>query len=386
MKKIIALLLALCLTAGLMTACSSPNSDSFDDASQNSDSLSSGDDASQEKIEIVTTIFPIYDWVKSILGDENENVELTLLLDTGVDMHSYEPTTSDMIKILECDLFIYVGGESDTWVDGTLANATNEDMKVISLFDILGDTVKEEESVEGMEEHDHDHDEDEECTDEDHDHDEDEECTDEDDEDEECTDEDHDHDEDEECTDDCCDEEAEDDEHVWLSLINAETICNAITELLNEIDQDNSSVYTENNENYIAQLQELDAKYQEVVANANQSTLLFGDRFPFRYLVDDYDISYYAAFPGCSAETEASFETITFLAGKLDELELSTVLIIDGSDGSIANTIIASTTAQTQQVLVLDSMQSISASDIDAGTTYLSIMESNLEIITEALS
>ena len=295
-----------------------------------------------KKLKIVTTIFPEYDWVKAILRDEIENVELTMLLDNGVDLHSYQPTAEDIRKISECDLFIYVGGESDAWVEDALKESLNENQRVINLMEVMGENAKEEEVVEGMqaeEEHEEAH----------------------------------------------TDEEVEYDEHVWLSLRNAELECQEIEKQLSALDPENQQVYEENLNSYLAKLQELDGKYQDAVNNSTMHTLLFADRFPFRYMVDDYGLDYYAAFVGCSAETEASFETITFLAGKIDELGLHTVLTIEKSDQKIARTVIENTKNKDQQILAMDSMQSTTSEDVKNGTTYLSTMESNLEILKQAL-
>ncbi|MFI3207444.1 MAG: metal ABC transporter substrate-binding protein [Clostridia bacterium] len=362
MKKFTAILTAILMVTALMTACSSTTQSSTSSSQTSSESSSSQTD-SEEKIKIVTTIFPVYDWVKSILGDEIDNVELTMLLETGVDLHSYEPTTTDIVTILDSDLFIYIGGESDTWVADIMQNNDTEDINVVSLFDILGDDVKAEELVDGME---HEHEEEEETDEEEHDHD-DEEETDE---------EEHDHD----------DEEEESDEHVWLSLVNAEKICYAITELLGEIDSENATVYTENNDAYVAQLDALNTQFEETVESSTVNTLLFADRFPFRYFVDDYDLEYFAAFAGCSTETEASFDTIIFLAEKVNELDLSYVLVIDGSDCTIADTVVSSTTDQDQEILTLNSMQSTTIQDVENGDTYLSVMEENLVVLQQALS
>ncbi len=318
---------------------------------------------SSNKLKIVTTIFPEYDWAREILGEKLENAELTMLLDNGVDLHSYQPTADDMIKIASCDLFIYVGGESDGWVEDALAEATNPDMQVINLMELLGDAVKEEELVEGMEasEHEHAHGEEE------HEHGEEE------------------HEHGEEAHEHAHGEEPEYDEHVWLSLRNAEIFVNTIAEKLSELDPANADEYMLNAESYINKLSELDSEYYEAAASASVKTILVGDRFPFRYLVDDYGIDYYAAFAGCSAETEASFETIVFLAGKADELGLHSILSIESSDGKIAKTIMENTKEKDQAILVLDSMQSTDSTDIAAGANYLSIMENNLEILRAAL-
>lgn len=301
------------------------------------------------KVKVVTTIFPEYDWTREIIGDTN-SAELTLLLGNGVDLHSYQPSIQDIAKISTADIFIYVGGESDGWVKDALKNAKNKNMKVINLLETLGEKVKAEEVKEGMqaeeeEEHEHHH---------------------------------HHHDEDD-------DEEVEYDEHVWLSLRNAKILSAEIAAALCEKDAANAATYKANLANYSARLDALDVKYAAAVKAAGKKTILFGDRFPFRYLVDDYGLDYYAAFVGCSAETEASFETVIFLAKKVDELGLNSVLIIESGDGKIARTIIQNTKKKNAKVLTLDSIQSTTSKQAASGTTYFSIMEANLAILSEAL-
>jgi len=296
-----------------------------------------------EKLSIVCTIFPEYDWVKQILGDEINNVELTLLIDDGVDLHSYQPSVEDIAKISTCDLFIYVGGESDAWVDKALENATNKNMKVINLLGILGERVKNEETIEGMEgEHEHEGEEHEE-------------------------------------------EDEEKDEHVWLSVKNATILCDAIAKELKSVDGDNARKYDENLVNYTQKLANLDTEFEEAVKGAKFNTLVFGDRFPFRYLVDDYNLKYYAAFVGCSAETEASFETIAFLAKKVDELSLPAICTIEGAKHDIAQTVKNNTQKKDQQIVQFDSMQSTTANDVANGVTYLTAMQKNLQSLKVAL-
>lgn len=328
---------ALLLAAGLLTACAS--------GAKQPDADSGG-------VSIVTTIFPEYDWVRNILGDNPAKADVTMLLDNGVDLHSFQPAAGDILKISTCDLFIYIGGESDKWADDVLRQAVNKDMIVIKLLDELGDAAKEEEVIEGMqEEHDHEREEGEEN---DHGH----------------------------------EHEGggiEYDEHIWLSLKNAAVLVEKISEAIRKIDPDNADVYKKNSEDYQEKLKALDAEYQEAVSKASLDTLLFGDRFPFRYLTDDYGLSYYAAFVGCSAETEASFETITFLARKTDELSLPAVMTIEGRDQRIAETIVRSTRTKDQRILTLDSMQAVTAKDVENGAEYLSIMEKNLSVLKEAL-
>lgn len=333
MKNKFSKILGITLSSLLIPFCASCNS------------TNSGD-----KMSIVTTIFPEYDWVMNVLGEKKDNADVTLLLDNGIDLHSYQPTPKDIVTISKCDLFIYVGGESDGWVDDALKQAINKDMKVINLMETLGDAVKEEEVIEGMEEEDHDHD-----------HEEGEE---------------HDHEE---------EEEVEYDEHVWLSVKNAEAIVKEIGKSLAAIDKDNASVYTANVTSYVNSLKELDKKYADAVKAGTKDTLLFADRFPFRYLVDDYNLKYYAAFVGCSAETEASFETIKFLAGKVDELGLNVILKIESSDGGIAETVKEATTNKNQTIMTMDSLQSASTKEYKAGRNYLTVMEQNLTVLKDAI-
>ena len=512
MKKIFTIFLALTMVVGLLAGCGKKNAAETGESDSN-------------KLSVVTTIFPEYDWVKEILGDKAESTDLTMLLDNGVDLHSYQPTADDLVKISDCDLFVYVGGESDKWVDDALKEATNKDMKVIDLLEVLGDSVKTEETVEGMQETEHAHDHSKEVS----------------------TFEDHEVQdrslsdwagswqsaypfaldgtlddafaamaEEGEMTadeyktyyqngyktditniniegdhiaftyedgkkvgsdykyigyyiqnsrrfpgiapcrsararfeavdrtsgapiyiefndhmiesaaaehfhirmsnesfdaivdpekswptffpadmtgEDLCehmeghghDHGEEKDEHVWLSLKNAKTLVGAIADALQELDPDNKDTYAANASAYIEKLSALDGAYQSAVDGAARKTVLFGDRFPFRYLVDDYGLSYYAAFAGCSAESEASFETLSFLAKKVDELKLPCVLTIEGKNHKIAETIVENTAEKNQKILTMDSMQSTTSEDVANGTAYLSVMEQNLSMLKEAL-
>lgn len=294
-----------------------------------------------DKLNIVAVIFPQYDWVRSITAGNEDNVETTLLIDNGIDLHNYQPSTEDIVKILACDILIYSGGESDAWIDDLLKSSQNKDMTVINMLDILGDTAKTEEIKEGMES------------------------------------------EDDSRVDDC---EEEYDEHVWLSLRNAMTLCSRIADEISKKDPEFKELYRENVTKYNNELANLDESYREAVSSAKSDALLFADRFPFRYLTDDYGIEYYAAFPGCSAETEASFETIAYLSDKASELELKHIMIVDDSDDSMAKTIIQNSTSDDIDVLSLNSMQSVNANDIESGATYLSIMKTNLDVLKKALN
>ena len=330
MKKFITIIATAALAVGIFSACGTQNN--------------AATEQEKARLKIVTTIFPEYDWVNEILGDNKADV--TLLLDNDVDLHSYQPTAEDILKISECDMFIYVGGESDEWAEDALKEAKNKNMKVVNLLEALGVTLKEEEVKEGMQEEEHEHEENGEHKE-------------------------H--------------EEPEYDEHVWLSLKNTQTLVTKIADTLSQTDAKNAASYKSNANAYNQKLARLDDEYRSAVNAASAKTLLFGDRFPFRYLVDDYGLDYYAAFAGCSAETEASFETILFLAKKIDELGLKSIMQIESADGRIAETIKQNTASKDQQILTLDSMQSTTSKDISNGASYLTIMQKNLAVLTEAL-
>jgi len=350
----------------------------------------------QKQMKIVVTTFPLYDWVRNILGDRLAQTDLTLLQDTGVDLHNYQPTAADFVKLTDADVFVYVGGESDAWVADAIKTAQNRRLLSVSLVDVLGGLVKNELVVEGMQEgaHAHDHEE------ADHDH-------------AEAADADHAHEEADHAHEEAGHEEAADmehdheheeaghdheheheghghehgepDEHVWLSLRNAQAAVSFLKDILAALDETNAPVYEANAQAYIEKLKALDAEYTQTLSKKQNPVLLFADRFPFRYLMDDYGIGYYAAFSGCSAETEASFSTVAFLAGKLDELSLPSVMTIDGSDQKVAKTVMEASKAKNQKLLVLNSMQTITRADIDAGADYLDIMRQNLEVLNQAL-
>ena len=380
MKKLVSLLLCAMALAALIGGCGSQNAKTPEEKS------------GPKKLKIVTTIYPLYDWTKEILGGELENTDLTLLLRNGVDMHSYQPTAEDLVKISSCDVLIYVGGESDAWVEDARKEAVNKNMVAIRLMDVIGDRAKREESVEGMEaHHHHDHDKDEHKHDgknehkhDDHDkdghkHHEDAAEHKHDEHKHEEHKHGHDHDKDGHKHHD------EYDEHIWLSLKNAQICVDAIAEALARADAVHKESFMKNAEAYKTKLAALDAEYEKAVAASPHKTLLFGDRFPFRYLTDDYGLKYYAAFPGCSAETEASFETIAFLAAKLDELNLPAILTIEGGSRKVAETILYNTAKHDRKILSLDSMQSTKGEKPAAGENYLDVMRKNLDVLKEAL-
>ena len=313
-KRFIIILSALAL---LLSGCTQPQSD-------------------KKKLQVVAAIFPEYDWVRQIVGDD-DSVELTLLVDDGVDPHSFQPAVSDMVTAANCDLLIYGGGESDQWL--TKLEATNPNRETLVLLPLLGAQAHQEEVVEGMEAHEEDEPE----------------------------------------------NDAEMDEHVWLSLRNASFFCQAITDALCDLNPGKADTYRANLAAYQQQLNALDVQYQQAVSAASQHTIVVCDRFPFRYLVEDYNLNYYAAFPGCSAETGASFETVVFLSNKVKELNLSALLVTESSDGRMAKTVAENAGNEQMPVLTLNSMQSVSAEQART-LSYLSVMTENLTVLQQALS
>ncbi len=539
-KKISLLTLSFLIASMSLTGCGTATAENNSTAnptaentvsSQDNNSIAQEESKSEEitasedkSLNIVCTIFPEYDWVKEILGSHAENDTITYLLDNGVDLHSYQPTAKDMAEIARCDLFIYVGGESDEWVEDALAEAVNPDMQVINLMEVMGDSAKLEELKEGMQEEEHEHSHEHNTTFEDnevkdrelsewngkwqsaypllldgsldevweHKAEEDDSMTAEDYKnkytsayatdvvtieinapeityitedsritaeyaysgyyirtkddgskqvrykfeksggddsasqyivfsdhniapsepehfhlysgndgfdalveegthfptyypanlsaedivDEMTGGEGHSHEEGEE----------EYDEHVWLSLKNAKLLCAEITDKLCILDDASSEDYKNNLTAYAEQLDKLDSDFQTLADSASVKTLVFGDRFPFRYFVDDYGLDYYAAFVGCSAELEASFETIIFLADKVNELDVSTVFTIENSDQKIARTVIENTNDKTQNIAVLNSLQSVTSQQIADGVNYLSLMQENYDVLKNALN
>lgn len=340
--------------------------------SENTIEQNSIEKGNSNKISIVCTTFPQYDWVKNILGEEAERFNVTLLLDNGVDMHSYQPAVKDIATAGSSNLFIYVGGESDTWVEDALKEAKNKDLKAINLMETLGNSVKEEEVVEGMQEerkslgHSHEKSSKEKQ--------------------EQTQKESHENSQEINGQKEAADEEPEYDEHIWLSIRNAEIMVKNIEKAIEQLDSDNAKVYQTNAENYIKKLDTLDKQYANTIQNAKYKAILFGDRFPFRYMADDYDLKYYAAFAGCSAETMAGFETVTFLAKKADELRLPVILTIENSDGRIAEAVKSNTTKKNQKILAMNSLQSVTKEQLADGITYLQVMQENLFVLSEALN
>ena len=295
------------------------------------------------KLKIVTSIYSEYDWVMTVLGNKKDTAKVTLLRDNGVDMHSYQPSMDDAKAISQCDLLVFVGGESDDWIEDAAKDAVNKNKVVINLLETLGDDAKEEETVEGMQGEEEGEEEEE--------------------------------------------EEVEYDEHVWLSVKNAQVFVTAISEALGQIDKENAAYYKSNADSYVNQLKDLDSRYAEAVKDAAQNTILFGDRFPFRYMVEDYNLNYYAAFLGCSSDVTPDYTTIKFLADKIDELNLKVILKIEGNATErLINAIKETANTKDLTVLTMDSIQSTTSSDFNnENSRYLSIMENNLGVLKEAL-
>lgn len=291
-----------------------------------------------KKIKIVCTTYVQYNWLQQIIGKENSTFDLSLIIKNGVDLHNYQPTVQDIVQISSADLFVCIGGESESWVNDAIKEAKNKDVKMISLMDVLKDRLKEEEHLEGVEEHEH---------------------------------------EDE--------DETEYDEHLWLSLKNAHQAIESLSNEIQQMDQKHKDTYQKNTKNYLKEIDDLQQQYQETVDSSKTKTLVFADRFPFRYLMNDYSLNYYAAFPGCSAETEASFSTVTFLASKIDELNLSYVVVVDQSDKKMAKTIINCTKNKNQKIVTLDSLQAVKQEQIDQGYSYLKAMKHNLKVLKKCL-
>lgn len=290
--------------------------------------------ADEKKISVVATIFPIYDWTREILGENPGKIELSLLIRDQVDMHSFQPSAQDLMTLASCNLAVFVGGESDKWLEDAFADSHSTRLE-LNLLSALGDFARLEETLEGMEAEENE-------------------------------------------------EEREFDEHVWLSLKNAQVLTQKIAESLAEIDAANAQFYFENAQKYAQKLKNLDSDFQSAVENAKNRTLIVCDRFPFRYLADDYGLECFAAFSGCSAETEASFKTIAFLSEKLKEKRLHFVATCEKSDGKIARTVIQNS-GVSAQIVELDSLQSTDLRDANSGKTYVDAMKSNLDSLKKIL-
>ncbi|MBR3436831.1 MAG: zinc ABC transporter substrate-binding protein [Lachnospiraceae bacterium] len=323
MKKAIAILLSAAFLLTSFSGCSPKKHPDKDDG----------------KLMVVTTIFPLYDWAVEIIGDQAEHVHLVCLLENGADYHSFQPSASDIVRITEADVFLFTGGGSESWAEEALKNSRNPGQKVVSLFSVLSDRLLLEEHVEGMEEEEHGE-----------------------------------------------GNAVEYDEHLYLSLVNAKRAVEAIRDALSKADPAHRNSYSENAAAYLEKLSALDESYRDAVRTAGRNIILFGDRFPFRYLTEDYGLRYYAAFQGCSADSEASFATVAFLAEKVKELALPAVLALEKSDHKLAETIISASGVPETEILTMDSMQAVTPQDRAQGASYLGSMEKNLETLRKALN
>lgn len=298
--------------------------------------VSGCDFSSDGKLHIVCTIFPQYDWVRELTKGA-QNVEVTLLEDSGADLHNFQPSAADKVSILNSDLFVYTGGESDDWARTLLENA-EKDVRSLDLIEALGErALTEEEGIEESGEHDHEH-------------------------------------------------EDEVDEHIWLSVQNAKALVSAIQEELCAVDEGNAALYQSNAASYLAELSALDEAFEKTVSSAKRSVLVFADRYPFRYLAHDYGLTCYAAFSGCSAESEASFATILALVKHVEENALPYVMVLENSTQGIAKQVIDNTKSKDQGILVLNSLQSVTREDIESGSTYLALMKEDLAVLKTALN
>ncbi len=344
MKKKLALITIIGMMATVFTAC---GNDKVVDVDRDGDG----------KLNVVCTIYPVYNWLEEIGGDRL-NVEF--LLDSGIDLHNYNPTVEDMVVMKESDLLVYVGGDSDAWATDVVDGSFN----ALNLMDKLGDEALDQEESEGMQAHNHDHDHEHSIWyemyaavkgffgfEDDHDHD-------------------HSHD--------------LPDEHIWMSVKKAELIVEDIVDELCRIDEEYAQVYRSNGEAYIAELVQLDEKYEEELSQFENPTIVVADRFPLLYLTEDYNIDYFGAFSGCTAEVEVSFETIKFMADKMQELELQYIFKIEGSTIQIADTVMNEIGLPTDNILEINSMQSVIGGTDEF--TYISLMEDNLEVLKFALS
>lgn len=294
-------------------------------------------------VKIVCTLFPLYEWTKNVVG-ELPGVEVSLLIDNGTDLHSYEPTTHDIVELLSADLVVYIGSASETWVEQTLARRDADSYTALDLRRSEGVTLHHisAESVVAEEAHDHEHG--------------------------------HTHD------------HGSEDEHLWLSLRNAAACTTAIADAIGGIDAERAEQYRANGAAYAVQLAELDARYAQAVAEAEAPTMLFADRFPFVYLAEDYGIRYVAAFEGCTTETDATPATILHLAEHADEWRLGCIFVTETSDRALAQSVQRAAKGGDRAIVCLDSMQAVTRKRMDSGVTYLGIMEQNLQVLQDAFA
>lgn len=341
MKKKIVLLCAILLGIFVTVGCTQADAGAND----------------TQGVTVVCTNYPLYDWAVNLLKGTDANV--ILLLDNGADMHSFQPTAGDLIQITDCDVLVFVGGESDRWLIDALEASPNEERVVVNLMHALEDELQEETYVEGMQtEHVHA---------------------------------DGSHHEGLACEEEHAEEESGQnslstmDEHIWLSPRLARQSVEKMKEAFILAMPKDTTLLEQNCRKYCEALDELDAQYRTMAENASKDTVIVADRFPFLYLMEEYQIAYYAAFPGCSTESEADFETVVFLTEKVKETDVNTILITEGGTDVLANTIWENIDKEEKKVETLHAMQVVYESDIENGCSYLSFMKENLETLRLAL-
>lgn len=324
------------------------------------------------KIQVVASNFASYDFLRAIIGDNN-NVELTFLLGPGKDAHSYEPTSQDLVKIQNADLFVYVGGEMEQWADKVLDSLDTKKTKIICIADSV-DTIDEKE-IDGAEEHEHEH-EHQDDSDKEHEHN-------------------HEHEENKDEHDEHKDESEEHehhheheegafDEHIWTSPSNAIKMVNGLEKAMEEIDGNNANKYKENADKYIAQIKDVDSKIQEIVNNKVRDRLIFADKMPMQYFIEYYNLEVSAAFSGCSTETEPSAKTIAYLLNKVKTEKIPVVLYIELNTGKVAKTI-AEEAGNGCKAMQIQTLHNVSLDDFNNGETWVSLMTRNLEVLKKAL-
>ncbi|QAT42936.1 metal ABC transporter substrate-binding protein [Aminipila luticellarii] len=324
LNKVFLIVLIIALAAGLMSSCSFLKSN---DSSQNS--------ADAKKLNVVATIFPEYDFLRQIGGDY---LNLTMLLSPGAESHSFEPTPQDIKDIQKSDMFVYVGGDSDEWVANIMDSVDSSKTKIVTLMDCVD--LAEEEVVEGMTPE-------------------------------------------EEEEPQVGEAEPEYDEHVWTSPKNTMKIVQKLCDNLCELDPEHAEAYKQNTKQYLSELEQLDGEFQDVVDQAKRKEIIVADRFPFRYFADEYGLTYYAAFPGCSTDTEANAATIAFLTNKVKQDKIPVVFHIELSNEKICDSICETTGAKSE---LLNAVHNVSRDDFESGVTYIDLMKHNVEALKEALN
>ncbi|MDO4733442.1 MAG: metal ABC transporter substrate-binding protein [Bacillota bacterium] len=286
-------------------------------------------------LKIVASIFPAYDFARQICTEEDT---LHLLIAPGMDSHSYSPSPQDIIAIEDCDIFIYVGGSSDTWLDDILSSIDLSEKQIVRMMDCV-DLL--EEGHPEQQEHSH-------GEEENHVH-----------------------------------EQELVDEHVWTSPRNAMRITEKISSALQAAAPQQAMIYEEKCAAYLEQLEDLDARFRDLVKNAARKRLVFGDRFPLRYFVNEYGLDYQAAYIGCSTEAEPSAAMIAELIDLVREEQIPVILKLEMSNDNIAKTIAADSGAD---IRIFQSCHTLSKEDFEAGKSYISLMEENLIVLEEALN